>query len=215
MLDIRLLGYTFHYYFHKNNDNMKAYRSKSCAAIMSNNPIRPFKDQFPTLSKGVYIDPSSVVIGDVEMGEECSVWPLVVIRGDVNHIRIGYKCNIQDGSVIHVSRPSPTNPEGYPTILGDCVTVGHKALIHGCTIGNNVLIGMGAIVMDGVIIEDHVIVGAGTTVTPGKRLEEGHLYMGSPAVKKRKLSSDEIKHLEDSANAYAALKSAYWYLIPC
>ena len=142
---------------------------------MSN--IRPYKGIHPVLAEGVYIDESAVIIGDVHIGKDSSVWPLTVIRGDVNHCRIGERCNIQDGSVIHLSRTRPSNPNGYPTILGDNVSIGHKVMLHGCTIGNNVLIGMGAIILDGAVIEDEVLVGAGSMVTQGKRLESGDLYM--------------------------------------
>ena len=179
------------------------------AMAMSRNSTRPFKGTEPTLADDVFIDPSSVVIGDVVLAEGVSIWPLVSIRGDVNHVRIGRNTNIQDGSVIHVSRPSNNNPNGYPVLIGDNVTLGHKVLIHGCVIGNNVLVGMGAIVMDGVIIEDNVMVGAGALVTPGKLLESGFLYTGSPATKKRTLNSDEISKLSISAQNYVNLKNEY------
>lgn len=179
------------------------------ATVMASSNTRPFKDKAPKLAEGVFIDPSAVVIGDVALAEDVSIWPLVAIRGDVNHVRIGRNSNVQDGSVIHVSRPTSDNPNGYPTLIGDNVTVGHKALIHGCIIGNNVLVGMGAIIMDGVIVEDNVIVGAGSLVTPGKLLESGFLYTGSPTVKKRALTDSEISKFVLSAQNYVNLKDEY------
>jgi carbonic anhydrase/acetyltransferase-like protein (isoleucine patch superfamily) len=134
---------------------------------------------------------------------------MVVIRADVNKIRIGARSNIQDGSVIHVSRPKASNPEGFPSIIGDDVTIGHKVMLHGCQIGNRVLIGMGAIILDGVVIEDEVIVGAGALVTPGKRLQSGFLYVGSPARKVRPLTDSEKTHFVDTAHNYIELKNDY------
>ena len=175
---------------------------------MSNN-IRPFQNITPVLAEGVYVDESSVVIGDVHIGKNSSVWPLCVIRGDVNHCRIGENCNIQDGTVIHLSRSRPNNPDGYPTILGDNVSIGHKVMLHGCSIGNNVLIGMGAIVLDGAVIEDEVLVGAGSMVTQGKRLESGYLYLGSPAKKARPLNDAERELFTRTAEDYVVLKDEY------
>lgn len=171
--------------------------------------IRPFKDFFPELKAGAYVDPAAVVIGDVVLGKDSSVWPLVVIRGDVNKVRIGERSNIQDGSVIHESRPRPSNPDGYPTLIGEDVTVGHKVMLHGCKIGNRVLVGMGAIVLDGVTIEDEVIVGAGALVTPGKTLKSGYLYIGSPARQARPLKDGEIEHFVETAHNYIVLKDEY------
>lgn len=171
--------------------------------------IRPYKEVMPILAEGVFIDPAATVIGDVVIGEQSSVWPMVVIRADVNKIRIGARSNIQDASVIHVSRPRPSNPQGYPTIIGDDVTIGHKVMLHGCQIGNRVLIGMGAIVLDGVVIDDEVIVGAGALVAPGKHLESGFLYIGSPARKSRPLKDSERAHFVDTALDYIVLKNDY------
>jgi carbonic anhydrase/acetyltransferase-like protein (isoleucine patch superfamily) len=175
----------------------------------NNNSIRRYKTFTPTLGPGAYVDPAAVVIGDVWLGSDCSVWPMVVIRGDVNCVRIGARSNIQDASVIHESRPKPGNPAGYPTHIGDDVTVGHKVMLHGCTIGNRVLIGMGAIILDGVVIEDEVIVGAGALVTPGKRLQSGYLYTGSPARQTRPLRADEFEQFLVTANSYVELKNHY------
>ena len=175
---------------------------------MSNN-IRPFQTISPVLSEGVYIDESAVVIGDVHIGKNSSVWPLCVIRGDVNYCRIGENCNIQDGTVIHLARPRPNNPDGHPTLLGNNVSIGHKVMLHGCTIGNNVLIGMGAIILDGAVIEDEVLVGAGSMVTQGKRLESGYLYLGAPAKKVRPLNDSERELFRRTAEDYVVLKDEY------
>ena len=141
----------------------------------------------------------------MEIGARVSVWPAVVIRGDVNFIRIGEESNIQDGSVLHVTHRSAANPEGFPLIIGQGVTVGHKVVLHGCTIGHLCLIGIGSIVMDGAVIEDQVILGAGSLVTPGKRLQSGHLYVGSPARPVRPLRDEEVQSLAYSKDGYVRL----------
>lgn len=171
--------------------------------------IKPFKGIMPTIDKSAYIDETSVIVGDVNILENSSVWPLVAARGDVNVIRIGKRTNIQDGSVLHVSRPSKKQPKGYPLIIGDDVTVGHKCMLHGCTIGDRVLVGMGAIVMDGVIVQNDVMIGAGALVTPNKTLESGYLYVGNPAIKKRALLEHEKAFLAQSALNYVELKNQY------
>lgn len=155
------------------------------------------------------IDPSSVVIGNVELADDVSVWPLVAIRGDVNAVRIGARSNIQDGSILHVTHQSAHNPEGFPLLIGENVTIGHKAMLHGCTIGNRVLVGMGSILLDGAIIEDDVMIGAGSLVTPGKRLASGYLYLGSPARQVRPLTPEELEGLIYSANNYVRWKDDY------
>lgn len=124
--------------------------------------LRPYKDLFPKQGDRVMIDASSVVIGDVRLADDVSIWPLVAIRGDVNSVSIGARTNIQDGSVLHVTHKSSYNPEGNPLIIGEDVTVGHKVMLHGCTVGNRVLVGMGSILLDGVIVEDDVMIGAGS-----------------------------------------------------
>ena len=129
--------------------------------------IRPFQDMTPRLGERVFIDDSAVVIGDVSLGDDSSVWPQAVIRGDMHRISIGQRSSVQDGSVLHITHAGPFNADGWPLTIGDDVTIGHKALLHGCTVGNRVLIGMGAIVMDGAVIEDDVVLGAGSLVPPG------------------------------------------------
>lgn len=141
--------------------------------------IRSYQGKTPLLGERVFVDPSAVLVGDIEIGADSSVWPLVVIRGDMHRIRIGQRSSIQDGSVLHITHAGPFNPDGFPLNIGDEVTVGHKVLLHGCSIGNRVLVGMGSIVMDGAVIEDQVILGAGSLVPPGKVLESGFLYVAA------------------------------------
>lgn len=175
------------------------------------NRLRAYKGVRPELGERVMIDPTSIVVGNVVLDEDVSIWPLAVIRGDVNQITIGKRTNIQDGCVLHLTHKSVANPDGYPLIVGDDVTVGHKAMLHGCTIGNRVLVGMGTILLDGVVVEDDVIIGAGSLVPPGKRLESGYLYLGSPVKKVRQLTKAEIDGLLYSANNYVEWKNDYLY----
>lgn len=171
--------------------------------------LRPYKDLFPTIGQRVMVDPTSVVVGDVRMAEDVGIWPLVVIRGDVNYVEIGARTNIQDGSVLHVTHKSSYNPEGDPLLIGEDVTVGHKVMLHGCTIGHRVLVGMGSIVLDGAVIEDEVMIGAGSLVPQNKRLESGYLYLGSPVKQIRPLTEAEIEGLRYSANNYVKWKDEY------
>ncbi|KAF1070724.1 MAG: Protein YrdA [Pseudomonas citronellolis] len=171
--------------------------------------LRAFQGKQPVLAERVFIDPSAVVLGDVQIGADSSVWPLVVIRGDMHRIRIGARTSIQDGSVLHITHAGPFNPDGFPLTIGDDVTVGHKALLHGCSIGNRILVGMGAIVMDGAVIEDEVILGAGSLVPPGKVLESGHLYVGSPVKKARPLTDKERSFFAYTAGNYVKLKDQH------
>ncbi len=171
--------------------------------------IRAFNKITPTIGKNVYIDKQSAVIGDVVIGNNSSIWPFTSVRGDVNKIRIGERCNIQDNSTIHVSHDSEHQPGGVPTIIGDDVTVGHQVILHACTIGNRCLIGMGSVIMDKVIIEDEVIVGAGSLVTQDRTLESGYLYIGRPAKRLRELSEEEKEYLSYSAQHYVRLKNKY------
>lgn len=173
------------------------------------NHIRNYKGIYPKIGKDVYIDESSVLVGDIVLGEDSSIWPLVAARGDVNHIYIGERTNIQDGSVLHVTHKNTENPEGYPLIIGNDVTVGHKVMLHGCTIHNRVLVGMGTIVLDGVIVESDVVIGAGSLVPPNKRLESGYLYIGSPVKQARPLKEEERAFLLKSADNYVVNKNDY------
>lgn len=171
--------------------------------------IRPYLDHTPELGARVFIDPSALVIGDVNIGADSSIWPMVTIRGDMHHIRIGERTSIQDGSVLHITHAGPYNPDGFPLEIGSDVTVGHKALLHGCTISDRVLVGMGAIVMDGVTIEEDVILAAGSIVPPGKVLKSGFLYRGSPAKQARPLSDKERSFFSYTAGNYVKLKDQH------
>ena len=171
--------------------------------------IRSFQNTTPTLGERVYIDPCALVIGDVTIGADSSVWPFAVARGDMHSIRIGERSSIQDNTVLHITHAGPFNPEGFPLTIGDDVTVGHSACLHGCTIGNRVLVGIGATVLDGAVVEDEVIIGAGTLVPPGKRLESGYLYVGSPAKQARPLKDSEKEFFRYSAGNYVKLKDEY------
>ncbi len=171
--------------------------------------VRNFQKSSPKLAKGVYIDDSAQVIGDVEIGEHSSVWPLAVIRGDVQSIRIGKCTSIQDGSVLHVTHRGPYNPDGFPLHIGDYVTVGHNVTLHGCQIDDYCLLGMGVIVMDGVHIQERVILGAGSLVPPGKVLESGYLWVGSPVRIVRPLTEEENNFLDYAADGYISLKQQY------
>ena len=171
--------------------------------------IRTHKDNTPQLGERVYIDPAAVVIGDVVLGDHCSVWPCAVIRGDMHKIRIGHRSNVQDGAILHITHAGQFNEEGWPLIIGDDVTIGHSVNLHGCTIGHRVLVGIGSIVLDGAIVEDDVVICAGTLVPPGKVLESGHMYMGSPCKKIRPLKDNEKAYFTYSANNYVSLKETF------
>jgi carbonic anhydrase/acetyltransferase-like protein (isoleucine patch superfamily) len=171
--------------------------------------IRPFNDQQPNIGKACYIDAQATVIGDVTLGDDCSVWPQAVIRGDVHSINIGAQTSVQDGAVLHVTHKGPFNPEGQSLTIGNKVTIGHNVTLHGCTIGELCLIGMGAIVMDGAVVGDKVIIGAGSLVPPNTELESGCLYVGSPVKKVRALNEKELSFLPYSAEQYVKLKNQY------
>ncbi|NPA40684.1 MAG: gamma carbonic anhydrase family protein [Aquificae bacterium] len=165
--------------------------------------IKPYRGIFPKIHPSVYLSDNVFVIGDVEIGEDSSVWFGSVVRGDVNYIRIGRRTNIQDNSVVHVTHDT------HPTVIGDNVTVGHRVILHGCTLGNNILVGMGAIIMDGVEIEDFVLVGAGALVTPNKKIPSGVLVAGVPAKIIRDLREEEIELIKESAENYVRYKNEY------
>lgn len=172
-------------------------------------PIRSYKGATPNIAEGVYIDESSVIVGDITIGAHSSIWPLVAARGDVNSMKIGSNTNVQDGTILHVTRKSPSKPDGFPLIIGDDVTVGHHCMLHGCELGNRILVGMGAIIMDGAKIEDDVFIGAGALVPPNKILESGYLYVGQPCKKARLLNEAELAFLKQSADNYVKLKDDY------
>lgn len=177
---------------------------------MSKPPIlSAYQGVTPRLGQEVYIHSSASVIGDVELGDHVSIWPGCVIRGDVNRISIGPGTNVQDLSVLHVNHRSKADPEGAPLVIGANVTIGHNVLLHGCTIADECLIGMGSIVLDKAVIQKHVLVGAGSLVPEGRLLESGYLYLGSPARKIRKLTAKELVHFIYSAQNYIRLKNDY------
>ncbi len=167
--------------------------------------IRSFEDRTPSVDPDAWIDPLAVVIGDVAIGAGASLWPFVVARGDVHSIRIGPRTNVQDGSILHVTHAHDRAPAGHALVIGAEVTVGHRVILHGCTVGDLCLIGMGATIMDGATLEPRTIVGAGALVPPGKRLEGGHLWVGSPVRRVRALSAQELAHLPYAAANYVAL----------
>jgi carbonic anhydrase/acetyltransferase-like protein (isoleucine patch superfamily) len=171
--------------------------------------LSTFKGKAPIIGKSVYIADSSRLVGDITVGDNVSIWHLVAARGDVNYITIGERTNIQDGTILHVTRRSKSLPDGYPLIIGDDVTIGHKCMLHGCRLGNRILVGMGAIIMDNVQVEDDVFIGAGTLVPPNKTLKSGYLYVGNPMVQKRPLTEGELTFLKTSALNYVILKDEY------
>ena len=171
--------------------------------------IRSFSQHTPVLGARAFVDRSAVVIGDVEIGADSSVWPLTVIRGDMHRIRIGARTSVQDASVLHITHAGPFHPEGFPLLIGDDVTIGHKVMLHGCTLGSRILVGMGSTVMDGAVVEDEVVIGAGSLVPPGKRLASGFLYVGSPAKAMRPLNDKERAFFTYSAGNYVRLKDQH------
>ncbi len=171
--------------------------------------LRSFSGTNPSVGARVYVDETAVVIGRVTLGDDASLWPCTVARGDVNSISVGARTNIQDLTMLHVTHDGPYSPGGFPLVIGADVTVGHKCLLHACRIGDRCLIGMGAIVMDGAVVEDEVLLGAGSLVSPGKRLASGFLYRGSPAQQVRPLTDAEREMLRYSAAHYVRLKDRY------
>lgn len=171
--------------------------------------IEKYCSHEPQIGNNTWVHQTAVVIGKVTLGDDVSIWPCAVLRGDVNNIRIGNRSNVQDGAVVHATHPGSFNEKGYATTVGEDVTVGHNAILHGCTIGNRVLVGMGATVLDGAVVPDDVIIGAGALVPMNKTLESGYLYVGSPAKPLRELTDSEKQFLTYSTQHYAGLKNDY------
>lgn len=171
--------------------------------------LRCFQGKAPDIGERVLIDPSAVVLGEVALGDDVSVWPQVAIRGDMHRISVGPRTSVQDGSVLHITHAGPYNPEGWPLNIGCDVTIGHSATLHGCRVGDRVLVGMAATVMDGVVVENDVVIAAGALVTPGKHLRSGFLYAGSPAREVRPLSDKEMEYFTYSASNYVKLKDLH------
>ncbi|MGH8184342.1 MAG: gamma carbonic anhydrase family protein [Rhodanobacteraceae bacterium] len=171
--------------------------------------LRDYRGVLPKLGARVYVDPAASVIGDVELGDDASIWPGAVLRGDVERIRIGARTNVQDGTIVHVTHDGPYTPGGSPCIVGADVTIGHAAVIHACTLEDCCLVGMHATVLDGAVVRRHAFVGAGALITPGKIVGEGELWVGNPARCVRKLGNAEIEALRYSAAHYVKLKNNY------
>ncbi|MGN6788279.1 MAG: gamma carbonic anhydrase family protein [Rhodanobacteraceae bacterium] len=171
--------------------------------------LRAYKGVLPTLGARVYVDPAATVIGDVELGDDVSIWPGAVLRGDVERIRVGARSNVQDGAVLHVTHDGPYTPGGQPCIVGEGVTIGHGAVIHACTIEDCCLVGMHATILDGAVVQRRAFVGAGALVAPGKVVGEGELWIGNPARCVRKLGDAEVEALRYSARHYVELKDDY------
>ena len=165
--------------------------------------LRPYRGRVPLVHATAFVDASAQVIGDVEIGPESSVWMHAVIRGDVNTIRIGARSNVQDGTVVHVMQGT------HPTRIGDDVTIGHAAVVHGCTVGNRVLVGMGAILLNGVTVGDDSIVAAGSLVPERTRIPPRSLVMGSPAAVRRALTDEEVASILDYSANYVRYKEDY------
>jgi carbonic anhydrase/acetyltransferase-like protein (isoleucine patch superfamily) len=165
---------------------------------MTNPIILPYKDKFPKIDPTALIMPGAVIIGDVEIGAYSSVWPGVVIRGDVNYIRIGSRTNIQDGTVIHVTRPQIAGEQGM-TIIGDNITIGHKCMLHACTLENACFVGMGAVVIDGATVKTGGMVAAGAVVTYKKVINSGEIWAGNPAKLLREMKQSEKDFILQSA----------------
>jgi carbonic anhydrase/acetyltransferase-like protein (isoleucine patch superfamily) len=171
--------------------------------------IRSYKDFRPQLGQRVYVDSLAMILGQITLGDDASIWPFVAARGDVHRIEIGARSNIQDNAVLHVTHDGQYSPGGSPLIIGSDVTIGHSAVLHACTIEDACLIGMGAVVLDRAVIGKHSMIAAGAVVTPGKVVEPGSMWMGNPARFVRKLSDKEIEMLYYSAANYVKLKDEY------
>ena len=174
-----------------------------CASVNRAPDIRPYRGKYPRIAASAYIDPAAVVIGDVVIGEDSSIWPRTVVRGDVHYIRIGNRTNVQDGCVLHVMK------DQYPLVLGDEVTVGHSVTLHGCTVESRVLIGMGCIILNGAVIGSNSIIAAGTLITERTVIPAGSLVLGSPGKVKRPLTDADQNSIAAYAARYAGYKDIY------
>lgn len=165
--------------------------------------LRPYRGLLPKVHATAFVDDSAQVIGDVEIGEESSVWMTVVVRGDVNFIRIGDRTNIQDGTIVHVQHDT------HPTRIGNDVTIGHGAIVHGCTIKDRVLVGMGAIILNGATIGEDCIIAAGTLITEGATIPPRSLVMGSPGKVRRPLTDADVAMIQEFADNYVRYRRDY------
>ena len=164
--------------------------------------VRNFQNHTPSVHATAFVDPTALVIGQVTIGAQSSIWPMTVVRGDINVISIGGRTNIQDGSILHVTHDGEFSPGGAKLTIGNDVTVGHSVVLHACTLEDTCLIGIGSVVLDNAVVHTHAMVGAGSLVTSGKELEGGYLWMGRPVKKIRELSAREIEYLSYSARHY-------------
>lgn len=171
--------------------------------------IRSFQGRAPKIAASAWVDDTALVVGDVTIGEDSSLWPMVVVRGDVHSIVIGDRTNIQDGSILHVTHDSEYAPGGAALRIGSDVTAGHRVILHACTVGDHCLIGMAATIMDNAVIGNRTIIGAGSLVPGGKQLEGGYLYVGAPVKRVRALTDEELKYLDYSARHYVSLKDRH------
>lgn len=165
--------------------------------------VLPFGDKHPVIAPDAFVAPNATVIGDTEIGDRSSIWFGCILRGDVNTIRVGSDTNIQDGTVVHVTRAK------FGTVIGSGVTIGHLALVHGCTLEDHSFVGMQATVMDGCVIESEGMLAAGALLTPGKRIAKGELWAGRPAKLMRRLDTDELRNIQETAAHYARLAASY------
>ncbi|MBT8130486.1 MAG: gamma carbonic anhydrase family protein [Gammaproteobacteria bacterium] len=171
--------------------------------------IRKFEKFRPQIAASAFVDQSAVVTGNVVIGADSSVWPMCSVRGDIHSISIGERTNIQDGSILHVTHDSEFAPGGNALSIGSDVTVGHNAVVHACTVEDLCLIGMGSVLLDGSVVRSGAIIGAGSLVSPGKDLEGGYLWLGSPVKRVRELTDQERAFLEYSASHYVDLKNRH------
>ncbi len=171
--------------------------------------IRPFEGIYPYIAPTAYVDETALVIGQVTIGRDASIWPMAIVRGDVNAIVIGERTNIQDGSVLHVTHDGPYSPGGHKLAIAHDVTVGHHVVLHGCTVESHCLIGIGARIMDGTIIRSRALIGAGSLVPPGKEIEGGFLWVGRPAKKVRPLTEEELAQFDYSSAHYVKNKNRH------
>jgi len=171
--------------------------------------IRSFEGHVPLIHASAFVDEQAMVCGRVSIGADSSIWPMTVVRGDINAITIGERTNVQDGSVLHVNHDSEFAPGGAPLVIGNDVTVGHRVVLHACSVEDLCLVGMGAVILDGAIIRSGAIIGAGALVSPHTDLEGGYLYIGAPARRARELTDQEKRYLEYSAKHYAGLKDRH------
>ena len=171
--------------------------------------IRTFQNHTPVIAESAFVDSTALVIGQVNIGADSSVWPMTLIRVDINTVTIGERTNIQDGSILHVTHDGPYSPGGAELTIGNDVTVGHSVVLHACTLEDTCLVGIGSVVLDGAVIQKHAMLGAGSLVPGGKEIEGGYLWMGRPAKKIRELTDKEIEYLSYSASHYVHVKQMH------